>query len=203
MVGGLLWWWGVLSKQHQQMFCRSVGSRATHESVCCGNIVWMVLAVEVAIKSSNRRVIYGIHSRFNYIRIMHCRFPRGATLTPSYDVTFVYENWKKKRENAYRQKTIAQFETETKAELWEKSLKVSDIWQTHFLDLFKYYVHSHEVTDVALNIFICIYIIWYPMGSLLRYHWVAELFSYCTSVLSSSYNASNTKYSTRGGISSH
>lgn len=39
-------------------------------------------------------------------------------------------------------------------------------------------------------------------GQLLRFHSVAEFSSYCTSVLSLSYNASNTKYSTRG-VSSH
>lgn len=37
-----------------------------------------------------------------------------------------------------------------------------------------------------------------PYGQLLRFHSVAEFSSYCTSVLSLSYNASNTKYSTRG-----
>lgn len=33
----------------------------------------------------------------------------------------------------------------------------------------------------------------------MRFHSVAEFSSYCTSILSLSYNASNTKYSTRGG----
>lgn len=37
-----------------------------------------------------------------------------------------------------------------------------------------------------------------PYGQLMRFHSVAEFSSYCTSVLSLSYNASNTKYSTRG-----
>lgn len=41
-----------------------------------------------------------------------------------------------------------------------------------------------------------------PYGQLLRFHSVAEFSSYCTSVLSLSYNASNTKYST-WGVSSH
>lgn len=41
-----------------------------------------------------------------------------------------------------------------------------------------------------------------PYGQLLRFHSVAEFSSYCTSVLSLSYNASSTKYSTRG-VSSH
>lgn len=41
-----------------------------------------------------------------------------------------------------------------------------------------------------------------PYGQLLRFHSVAEFSSYCTSVLSLSYNVSNTKYSTRG-VSSH
>lgn len=37
-----------------------------------------------------------------------------------------------------------------------------------------------------------------PYGQLMRFHSVAEFSSYCTSVLSLSYNASHTKYSTRG-----
>lgn len=37
-----------------------------------------------------------------------------------------------------------------------------------------------------------------PYGQLLRFHSVAEFSSYCTSVLSLSYNASSTKYSTSG-----
>lgn len=37
-----------------------------------------------------------------------------------------------------------------------------------------------------------------PYGQLLRFHSVAEFSSYCTSVLSLSYNASSTKYSTCG-----
>lgn len=41
-----------------------------------------------------------------------------------------------------------------------------------------------------------------PYGQLLRFHSVAEFSSYCTSVLSLSYNASSTKYST-WGVSSH